>query len=612
MGKVQVLDTKLANMIAAGEVVERPSSVLKELVENSIDAHSKNISVYVYDAGRKKIVVEDDGDGMDREDALTSLKRHATSKISSSFDLFRIKTLGFRGEALPSIASVSKMKITTSTGEGVGTELVIIDEEVTVNDAPLRKGTVIEVEELFYNTPARLKFLKTDYTENANNIEVMSRIAMAHPEVSIKFFIDDKKQFITTGRGDLLEVIANIYGYPVAKSMVPFSFEAVDFKVTGFLGKPDIAKASRYYTITLLNGRNVYMPKVQKAITDAYSDFIPPSKYPFVVLNFEVDFALVDVNVHPAKREVRFSKEEELRLALLEHIPNALRPKTIYDEIEVKKEKKAKEEIEHVELFSEEELNNASSNTTVTFKEPEPEKSNVPEDLFEDEEIQVKTETSKHEIKSEDKLDNNEVKEETKKVSPIKPLAQLNRTYIIGEDYDNSSGGFYLIDQHAAMERINYEYFSKLYVDKITTMQPLIPEVIHLRPSDVKLFTEEKREMLKAIGLEFEPFGLNAYKVVTIPTWIRKDDEKEYIDELVEMALHEDKLDVFKLRKHAIATMACKASLKANMDCTMEEAKVMLDRLFNCENPHNCPHGRPIIIKFSKYELEKLFKRTGV
>ncbi|MCH5171335.1 MAG: DNA mismatch repair endonuclease MutL [Erysipelotrichales bacterium] len=611
MGKIQVLDTKLANMIAAGEVVERPSSVLKELVENSIDAHSKNVSVYVYDAGRKKIVIEDDGDGMDRDDALTSLKRHATSKISSSFDLFRIKTLGFRGEALPSIASVSKMKITTSTGVGVGTELIVINEEATVNDAPLRKGTVVEVEELFYNTPARLKFLKTDYTENANNIEVMSRIAMAHPEVSIKFYIDDKKQFATTGRGDLLEVIANIYGYQSAKSMVPFSFEAVDFKVTGFLGKPDIAKASRYYTITLLNGRNVYMPKVQKAITDAYSDFIPPSKYPFVVLNFEVDFALVDVNVHPAKREVRFSKEEELRLALLEHIPGALRPKTIFDEIEIKKDRIVKEEIEHVSLFDENELNNASQgNVVVKFKELEVKENIVPEDLFEDEEIANVKKEDLHDEKITEISE--EVKKETRKVSPIKPLAQLNKTYIIGEDYDNSQGGFYLIDQHAAMERINYEYFSRLYAGKITTMQPLFPEVIHLRPSDVKLFTEDIREMLKAIGLEFEPFGLNTYKVVTIPTWIRKDDEKEYIDELLEMALHEDKLDTFKLQKHAIATMACKASLKANMNCTMEEAKVMLDRLFNCENPHNCPHGRPIIIKFSKYELEKLFKRTGV
>ena len=603
MGKVQVLDTKLANMIAAGEVVERPSSVLKELVENSIDAGAKTISVYVYEAGRKKIVVEDDGSGMDHDDALLAFKRHATSKISSTFDLFRIKTLGFRGEALPSIASVSKMHVITSTGQGVGTELIVINEEISANDAPLRKGTTIEVEELFYNTPARLKYLKTDYTENANNIEVMSRIALAHPEISIKFYIDDKKQFQTTGRGDLLEAIANIFGYAVAKSMVKFEYKAVDYEVTGYLGKPDIAKASRYYMITLLNGRNVYMPKVQTAIKDAYQDFLPPTKYPFCVLAFKVDYSLVDVNVHPSKREVRFSKEDELRLALLEKIPEALKPKTIFDEVSINKERFPKETIEHVDIFKQ------SKEENYTKTQEKEEKVTIFDDF--DDDINTENKVLKEvEIKAEPIIEK-EVEQAARKESPIKPLAQLNKTYIIGEDY-TGEGGFYLIDQHAAMERINYEYFSKLYSENITTMMPLIPTILNLKPSDAKLLTEEKLDLLKCVGVELEPFGLNAYKVVTVPTWIQKDNEKEYVDDLVNMALHEDKVDVFKLRKHAIATMACKASLKANMNCTMEEAKVMLDRLYNCENPHNCPHGRPIIIKFSKYEIEKLFKRTGV
>ena len=603
MGKVQVLDTKLANMIAAGEVVERPSSVLKELVENSIDAGAKTISVYVYEAGRKKIVVEDDGSGMDHDDALLAFKRHATSKISSTFDLFRIKTLGFRGEALPSIASVSKMHVITSTGQGVGTELTVINEEISANDAPLRKGTTIEVEELFYNTPARLKYLKTDYTENANNIEVMSRIALAHPEISIKFYIDDKKQFQTTGRGDLLEAIANIFGYAVAKSMVKFEYKAVDYEVTGYLGKPDIAKASRYYMITLLNGRNVYMPKVQTAIKDAYQDFLPPTKYPFCVLAFKVDYSLVDVNVHPSKREVRFSKEDELRLALLEKIPEALKPKTIFDEVSINKERFPKETIEHVDIFKQSEEEN------YTKTQEKEEKVTVFDDF--DDDINTESKVVKEvEIKAEPIIEK-EVKQVARKESPIKPLAQLNKTYIIGEDY-TGEGGFYLVDQHAAMERINYEYFSKLYSENITTMMPLIPTILNLKPSDAKLLTEEKLDLLKCVGVELEPFGLNAYKVVTVPTWIQKDNEKEYVDDLVNMALHEDKVDIFRLRKHAIATMACKASLKANMNCTMEEAKVMLDRLYNCENPHNCPHGRPIIIKFSKYEIEKLFKRMGV
>ncbi len=630
MGRIQVLDTKLANMIAAGEVVERPSSVLKELVENSIDAGAKHISVSIVEAGRKKITVEDDGCGMDRDDALLAFKRHATSKISSSFDLFRIKTLGFRGEALPSIASVSKMKVTTSTGSGVGTELNIINEEIEAKDAPLRKGTIIEVEELFYNTPARLKYLKTDYTENANSIEIMSRLALAHPEVAIKFYIDGKCQFQTNGRNDLLEVIANIFGYAVAKSMIPFEFEAVDYQVKGYLGKPDIAKASRYYMITLLNGRNVYMPKVQGAIKDAYNDFIPPSKYPFVVLDFYVDYALVDVNVHPSKREVRFSKEEELRLALLEKIPEALRPKTIYDEIPVSEVKKVeKPVIEHVDLFDTIEV---EDNTLKAEKVEEikheyvketPKYNEVVKDFVKDNNINNTIKESHEEIKEEPYVDTfksqdeeyvtpiTKEPEQPKRVCPIRPLAQLNKTYIIGEDI-NGDGGFYLVDQHAAMERINFEYFTGLYAKKIITMNPLVPIVINLKPSDVTLFTNQKREILKLIGLEFEPFGYNAFKVVTIPTWIHREDEREYVDDLVDMALHDDKVDEFKLRKHAIATMACKASLKANMNCTMEEANVMLERLFNCENPHNCPHGRPIIVKFTKYELEKLFKRTGV
>lgn len=630
MGRIQVLDTKLANMIAAGEVVERPSSVLKELVENSIDAGAKHISVSIVEAGRKKITVEDDGCGMDRDDALLAFKRHATSKISSSFDLFRIKTLGFRGEALPSIASVSKMKVTTSTGSGVGTELNIINEEIEAKDAPLRKGTIIEVEELFYNTPARLKYLKTDYTENANSIEIMSRLALAHPEVAIKFYIDGKCQFQTNGRNDLLEVIANIFGYAVAKSMIPFEFEAVDYQVKGYLGKPDIAKASRYYMITLLNGRNVYMPKVQGAIKDAYNDFIPPSKYPFVVLDFYVDYALVDVNVHPSKREVRFSKEEELRLALLEKIPEALRPKTIYDEIPVSEVKKVeKPVIEHVDLFDTIEV---EDNTLKAEKVEEikheyvketPKYNEVVKDFVKDNNINNTIKESHEEIKEEPYVDTfkeqdeeyvtpiTKEPEQPKRVCPIRPLAQLNKTYIIGEDI-NGDGGFYLVDQHAAMERINFEYFTGLYAKKIITMNPLVPIVINLKPSDVTLFTNQKREILKLIGLEFEPFGYNAFKVVTIPTWIHREDEREYVDDLVDMALHDDKVDEFKLRKHAIATMACKASLKANMNCTMGEASVMLERLFNCENPHNCPHGRPIIVKFTKYELEKLFKRTGV
>lgn len=616
MGKIQVLDTKLANMIAAGEVVERPSSVLKELVENSIDAQSENISVYVYEAGRKKIVVEDDGIGMDPNDALQAFKRHATSKLSSTLDLFRIKTLGFRGEALPSIASVSKMEVITSTIDSVGSKLTIEDEEIKRVDAPSRKGTIITVEELFYNTPARLKYLKTDYTENANSLEVMTRIALAHPEVSIRFYIDDKEQFRTTGRGDLLETIASIYGFQVAKNMIPFSYSTNDFQIEGYLGKPELAKSSRYYMITLLNGRNVYMPKVQGAITEAYSDFIAPTRYPFVILNLQVDYSLVDVNVHPSKKEVRFSKEEEMRLALLSEIPMHLRGKALFDfanvQNKVEKEEKKKE-------VSNEGNNRVGATSVLNdqresqeVKSEKVEKIDIFSDFEQDKpQVQVVKDIEEKYASKEEKEEVKTQKSEFKQESKLRALAQLKKTYIIAEGNEEDDG-FYLIDQHAAMERVNFEYFTKLYSEVLTTMSPLIPKVITLNPSDYMRFNEEKRELLKKIGLSFEPFGYHAFKVVEIPTWIKKEDEDNYVDELIHQAIYEERVDENKLKKHAIATMACKASLKANAKLDLIEMQTIIDRLFTCENPHNCPHGRPIIIKFSKYELEKLFKRTGI
>ncbi len=593
MGNIKVLDNRLANMIAAGEVVERPSSIIKELVENSVDAQSSNIIVSVYDAGRTRIIVEDDGKGMDEDDALLAFKRHATSKINSELDLFRIKTLGFRGEALPSIASVSKLTLTTSTGNEKGTKLSVFQEDISKTNASSRKGTIVQVEELFYNTPARLKYLKSDYTENANNIEIMCRIALAHPNISFCFYIDDKLQFKTTGRGDLLEVIASIYGFDIANKMVPISIETHDFKVTGYLGKPELSKSSRYYMITLLNGRSVNMPKVQNAITEAYRDFIIPGKFPFAILNLEVDFSLVDVNVHPSKKEVRFSKEDVLRLELIDKIPMALKPKVIYEEVQFKvKEKPNDEKTEQIDLFANK-TNEESDSIEQRFHEQFASK----KEIF-------------HQIK-EDSIDDFKVEIESKNSCPIVALAQINRTYIIGHG-TSSDDGFYLIDQHAAMERINYEKFSKLYSSQIQVMSPLVPIVINLNPTEARLLDDGKFEMLKELGIEFESFGHNAYKVTTVPQWINQGDEKSFVEELLHQAMHEDRIDINKLRSYAIATIACKASLKANMTLSEGEMNTLLQRLFMCDNPHNCPHGRPIIIHFTKYELEKMFKRTGL
>lgn len=591
MGKIEVMDHALANQIAAGEVVERPASVVKELIENAIDAHAKNIRVSVFNAGRTKIVVEDDGEGMDRVDALLAFKRHATSKLKKTLGLFRIKTLGFRGEALPSIASVSKLTLVTSTGSGTGTEIVLEDEQEIVKDASLRKGTIVTVEELFYNTPARLKYLKTDYTENAATTEIVSRLALAHPDVAFSFSLDDRIQFETTGRGELLEVILTIYGHGVASKMIPFSFETNDFAVFGFLGKAELAKSNRYYIITLLNGRNVYMPKVQAAVIDAYHDFIPPTRYPFVIINFVIDHSLVDVNVHPSKREVRFSKELELRLALLEHIPTALRKSNLIVDVDTTRKvvQAPVNEVVHQQLsldisaskVSESAFENLPMPSTLPLKERDEEIISIPKYV---------TEAS------------------PKRVS-LKAIAQMHQTYIIADDL---AGGFYLVDQHAANERINYEEFQKVLLNQMTVMEPLFPQVIHIHPSDMLRLTNEKLELLRATGIELEPFGLNTFKVIRVPTWAKSYDEKVYIEDLLDQVLHGDKLDLGKLRTHAIATMACKASIKANDYLSIVEMQYLLDRLMTCDNPYACPHGRPTVIHYNKYELEKLFKRTGV
>ena len=585
MSKIHVMDNALANMIAAGEVVERPSSVIKELVENSIDAQSRQIGVFIYDAGRTKIVVEDDGIGMDRDDAVAAFKRHATSKILTTFDLFRIKTLGFRGEALPSIASVSKMTLVTCDGNGAGTSVVSEDDELSVHDAPMRQGTVVTVEELFYNTPARLKYLKSDFTENANSIEIMCRLALAHPEIAMTLYVDDRKNFSTSGRGNLLETIKDIYGLEVAQKMIPFHYSNNDFSVDGFLGKPEMAKANRYFIITLLNGRNVYMPKVQSTIVDSYHDFIPPTRFPFVVLEMTIDPALVDVNVHPSKREVRFSKEGDLRLALLEKIPEALRGKNLVPDVVSTPKMQA--------VVIEEQL--ALDFGTVSPKPvlPEVESESLPQvSVFKEPEA-VYSEPAHAETQ----------------IRSLKALCQLHLTYIVAED---DQGGFYLIDQHAANERINYEKLQRLMNATLTVSEPLIPIVVTLNPSEMALLNSEKMALLESVGLKLEPFGINAYQVRQIPSWAKEYDEQAYVDDILHEALHGDKIDIPKLRTHVIATMSCKRSVKAHDRLSLSEMQYLLDTLLRCDNPHSCPHGRPTIVHFTQYEIEKMFKRTGV
>jgi len=566
MGRITLLNQALTNMIAAGEVIERPSSVIKELVENSLDAGARTISVAIENAGRTRIVVSDDGSGMDRDDAILSLKRHATSKIHDEFDLFHIKTLGFRGEALPSIASVSVLDMVTSSGSGIGTHIVTHQEETTIEDAPLKRGTTVTVGELFYNTPARLKYLKSDQIENANNIEVISRIAVGHPDVAFAFSIDGREQFHTSGRNDQKEAIFHVFGAHAAKNLVSIYYEGPDYKVTGFLGKPDIAKSNRYHMITLLNGRSVYMSKIQSALIEGYRDFLPPSRFPFAIINLLIEPALLDVNVHPSKREVRFSKEEQLKETLLKLIPSALKETSLTAKpLEGLKET-------YPSSFDEQAL--------ASLLEPNETYGGQPQKG-------APLLTSVHDFSV---------------------IGQLADTYIIATTPKRS---LVLIDQHAAAERINYEKYRALADKGQYVSEPLVPLLIDLKPSDASLINDEKLSLLDKIGLHLEPFGRLQLRVIHLPIWAKESDEKAYVESLLDQVLHEASTDIAKLRDEAIASKSCKRSLKANQALSMMEMARLIDDLMNCENPYSCPHGRPTIIEFSQYDIEKMFKRTG-
>ena len=591
MSKIKILDHELANQIAAGEVIERPASVVKELVENSIDAGATVISVFITQAGRERIIVSDNGTGMDKEDLILAFSPHATSKISSTFDLFKIMTLGFRGEALPSIASVSKINIETAQegGEGFGADFV--SGEVKVYPAAVNKGTTVKVEELFYNTPVRLKFLKQDYTEEAVILDIVTKLALANDSISFNLYFDDKLRFKTTGRGDLKETILNIYGINYVRNLLPVSFKNNDFSLKGYLGNSTLVRSNKYGIITNLNGRNVYMPKINRAINEAYRGFIAPSRYPFVVLNFTIEPELVDVNVHPTKKEVRFSKEDDLIEALLEAIPKSLQNDNFIPySIPIKKvevEEKSEEEKEpSIQMF-----------LPLSDHEPvEEEEALLEDDIF-------RFHKYNNEPEKEILVDDKFVEQKR-----FEPIGSIHQTYIICQTPD---GGFWLIDQHAAHERINFEKFQKFLTNRLMSRPLLVPELVFLTPQELNNFTPEVLALLEKVGLEVEVFGSNILRITAVPHYSGEYKEKVYIQNIIDEVLAHKKVNEQALRSNAIATMACKASIKANHRLSIAEMDYLVTELLNCENPYSCPHGRPTIVKFNKYDIEKMFKRTG-
>ncbi|WP_019412919.1 DNA mismatch repair endonuclease MutL [Paenisporosarcina sp. TG20] len=598
MGHIYLMDETLSNKIAAGEVVERPASVVKELVENAIDAGSTSIDVNLEEAGLQVIQVTDNGSGMDEEDAMLSFSRHATSKISNEHDLFRIRTLGFRGEALASIASVSKVSLWTSDGVSSGTSLVLEGSHVKKQQAgALRKGTDIKVAQLFFNTPARLKYMKTIQTELGHTIDLLNRLALCNPSIAFKLSHGDQVLLHTNGRDDLQQVIAAIYGLSIAKKMIAFSGESADYRIHGYVSLPEITRASKNYITLLVNGRWVKHYGIQQSIVNAYHTFLPIGRYPLVILHIEADPYLTDVNVHPSKQQIRLSKEKELQQLVEETIRQSLRSVMRAPEI-AEKPKKIITPSEQMDLWK----SNSSQPTTKSPSESPPiatfnktSETAMVKEPYEHQETFVPTIENMQAIS-------------TKEAFPeLDIVGQIHGTYIVAQSVD----GFYLIDQHAAQERIKYEFFREKVgdVQAIERQSLLIPLSMHYS-ADEALRLKEYTDKLEEIGIFLEEFGPTTFIVREHPVWFPNGFEEEIIKELIEQVLNNRKTDVKKLREEAAIMMSCKRSIKANHYLTKDDMSKLLIDLKQAEHPFTCPHGRPVIVHFSTYEIEKMFKRV--
>lgn len=586
MSKIQVMSMDLSNKIAAGEVIEKTMNVVKELVENSIDAGATTIKIDLLDSGVGEIIVTDDGVGMDREDATLAFSRHATSKLKSLNDLFNIESLGFRGEALPSIAAVSNVTLKTSNGE-VGTEVNIVGGKINyVKSADLAKGTKFIVRDLFYNTPVRLKYLKNLYVELANIAEYVNKMALSYPNIKFVLTNNNKQLLNTEGHGNLLKVINNIYGVEAAKKMVKIDASNDDYVIKGYICYPEISKPNRSSIITFVNGRYIRNNELNRTITEAYHTYLMIDKFPIVVINIEVDPILVDINIHPTKMDIKFSKMDTLKSLITDVISKTLRELTLIP--------KAKHE----------EIKPSPITSYSVSEEPSVYNDNYKDyDKVEEVRLDFDSTLNNNEETFEEIEEPNKPAERLKKMYPV---GLVHGTYIICENED----GMYIIDQHAAAERINYEkYFTEMKKVKHDTTALLVPIKIEL-PTDEAIRLKHNIGVLLDMGFEIEEFGINTFIVRVHPTWLPTYMAEEAIRKIINIVIEKGEFDYGKFIEHVAITLACKMSIKANDFITMEDIEILLENLRNTKNPFTCPHGRPTIISYSKYDLEKLFKRA--
>lgn len=616
----------LANQIAAGEVVERPASVVKELVENAIDAGSSRISIRIEEAGLKTIEITDNGVGILPDEVNLALRRHATSKIKTQADLFRIRTLGFRGEALPSIASVSRMTVQTATAEtDHGWLLEAHGGEIVRQEAISRPtGSQMTVEDLFYNTPARLKYMKSQQAELSHIIDVVNRLSLAHPEIAFTLTNEDRTLMQTAGTANLRQAISGVYGIATAKKMVAIEAEDLDFQVTGYVSLPELTRANRNYITILINSRYIKNFLLNRAILDGYGSKLMVGRFPIAVIDIQIDPYLADVNVHPTKQEVRISKEKELMTLISQTIAAALREQELipdalenlaksstrqrvkveqtslplresnlyYDSVKNDFYLKPETVAEPIQELKTSEKNDNQKSISVQFakRQEANEKDKEHPDL-----------TQKEVTKLVEKMD----MEATVSFPELEYFGQMHGTYLFAQ----GTGGLYIIDQHAAQERVKYEYYrEKIGQVDSSAQQVLIPYIFEF-PANDALLLSQKMDLLCQVGVKLEEYGVNQFILREHPIWMKEEEIESGIYEMCDMLLLTDQVSIKKYRAELAIMMSCKRSIKANHALDDYSARDLLRQLAQCKNPYNCPHGRPVLVNFTSSDMEKMFRR---
>jgi len=591
--KIHILDENTANKIAAGEVVERPASVVKELVENAIDANSRNITIEIIDGGMTYIRVTDDGNGMSREDARLAILRHATSKIHTADDLSAINTLGFRGEALPSIAAVSKFTLLTRTAEADLACCIRVTGGTVedVSDAGGAVGTTVQVADLFFNTPARRKFLKTSATESGYINHIVSKLALANPQISFKLTSNNRLVLATPGNGSLADTLASLYGKDIIGDLLPLEFSKDDFAVTGYIGKPTLLKSNRHWQTFIINRRVINSRMLAKAIDNAYHSLLPRTGYPLVLLHITVPPNSIDVNVHPQKSEIKFADEQRIYRAVYRAITNVLSMPAEYYRPDI---------ITTTPVSNAAAIDKRAAIQHVTFHQP----TYQPPSLWREDPVPFTA--AQATIKNETNLAGIEPTDgDVSQTSPLVPLGQIDNCFIIAQGTD----GLYIIDQHAAHERILYDRLSK-YTDRIPSQQLLLPVLLDVDSLECNLIMENQ-DLFYELGFAVDLAGPNLVRVLEVPVDIAAADIQECVREILAVIQTMHEPSPAELRHACLQTAACRGAIKAGDSLNMRQMQVLLNELYTTTLPYTCPHGRPTIIKFSPQDLAKMFKRTN-